>query len=92
MNVYFYLSLSFQVIINRGAFDHSVYVIQVGETEIVTDTCPPLVTILKKGEVFGDVSYTWMTFGISLCEMMLTHAVNVTSHFLVQSTTTVLMS
>ena len=35
-----------------------MYVIQLGEVEKVVDSIPPLVIVLKKGDIFGDVSYT----------------------------------
>ena len=49
-----------QVIVERGAFEYSICVIQSGEVEKVADTYPPLLTILKKGDVFGYVS--WLVF------------------------------
>lgn len=34
----------------------NLYLVQNGEIEKVIDSIPPLVTVLKKGDTFGDVS------------------------------------
>ena len=59
-----------QIIVNKGAVSTDMYIVQVGEAEVMTERRLPPVAVLKEGDIFGEVSwhiYRRTTMTLSSC-------------------------
>lgn len=47
--------LPMEVIVNKGDISTNMYIVQIGEAEVLTEKHSPPVAILKQGDIFGEV-------------------------------------
>ena len=48
---------SLKVIVSRGDVSTDMFIVQMGEAEVLEDKYLPAVAVLKKGDIFGEVSW-----------------------------------
>lgn len=58
--------LPMEVIVNKGDISTNMYIVQIGEAEVLTEKHSPPVAILKQGDIFGEVRDIAAKFGMML--------------------------